>query len=119
MKFNEGTEHEVALTGMNPIVTDDKCQRYNATFKRFFIYQVIEDSCIAWDDAEVFEGRLFRTFTKSRFLDHIDSHSIIDWYQEQPNMKCTRYQIAGLDFIIDVVAQQSPLIEEVDQFLIK
>ncbi|QQS32628.1 MAG: hypothetical protein IPM50_13365 [Acidobacteriota bacterium] len=119
MKFNEGTEHEVALTGLNPIVTDETCQKYRATFKRFLIYQVVEESCIAWDDAEVFDGGLYRTFAKSRFLDHIDSHLIIDWYQEQPDMKYTHYQIAGLDFIIDVAAQEPPLIEEVDQFLVQ
>ena len=119
MKFNERTEHEVALTGLNPIVTDEACQKYRATFKRFLVYQVMEESCIAWDDAEVFDGGLYRSFTKSRFLDHIDSHLIIDWYQEQPDMKYTHYQIGGLDFIIDVAAQEPPLIEKVDQFLVQ
>lgn len=119
MKFNEGTEHEVALTGLNPIITDEKCQKYKATFKRFLIYQVMEESCIAWDDAEVFDGGLYRTFTRSRFLDHIDSHLIISWYQEQPDMKYTHFQIGGLDFIVDVAAQEPPLIEEVEEFIAK
>jgi hypothetical protein len=117
MTFNEGTEYEVALTGMNPIVTDERYQKYKATFKRFLIYQVMEESCIAWDDDEVFDGGLFRTFTKSRFLDHINSHLIIAWYQEQPNMEFTHYQIGGLDFIVDVAAQEPPVIEEVDEFI--
>ena len=119
MTFNTGTEHEVSLTGMNPIVADDECQKYKATFSRFLIYQVMEESCIAWDASEVFEGGLFRTFTKSRFLDHIDTHLIIDWYQEQEDMRYTHYQICGLDFIIDVAAQVPPVIEEVDRFLVQ
>lgn len=117
MTFNKGTEYEVSLTDINPIVSDDSCRKYKAVFNRFLVYQVIDESCIAWDDAEVFEGRLFGTFTKSRFLEHIDSHLIIDWYQEQPDMKYTHYQICGLDFIVDVAAQESPLVEEVKQFL--
>jgi hypothetical protein len=117
MTFNKGTEYEVLLTGMNPIVSDERCQKYKATFKRFLIYQVMEESCIAWDDAEVFEGKLFRTFSKSRFLSHIDSHLIIDWYQEQPDMEFAHYQLSGLDFIVDVAAQEPPLIEEVDEFI--
>lgn len=119
MTFNAGTEYEVELTGMNPIVTDEQCQKYKATFTRFLIYQVMEESCIAWDAAEVFDGGLFRTFTKSRFLDHIDSHLIIDWYQEQPDMKYIHYQIGGLDFIVDVAAQKPPLVEKVDKFLVQ
>jgi hypothetical protein len=117
--FNRGTQHEVAITGANPIVSDEQCQKYKAIFKRFLIYQVMEEGCIAWDDAEVFDGGLFRTFTKSRFLDHIDSHLIIDWYQEQPDMKFFHYQIAGLDFIVDVAAQEPPIFEKVEQFLVQ
>jgi len=117
--FNKGTKHEVSLPEMNPIVTDEQCQKYKATFKRFLLYQVIEESCIRWDDAEVFDGGLFRTFTKSRFLDHIKTHLIIDWYQEQPEMKFVHYQIGGLDFIVDVAAQEPPLIEQVEHFLVK
>src|SRR5439155_19197983 len=113
------TEYEVALTGINPVVSDENCQKYKAVFKRFLIYQVIEESCIEWDDAEVFVGKRFRTFSKSRFLYHIDSHLNIDCYQELPEMKHTHYQISGLDFIIDVAAQEPPVIEEVDQFLVK
>lgn len=117
MTFNKGTENEVSLTGMKPIVSDELCQKYKATFKRFLVYQSLEESCIAWDDEEIFEGKLFRTFSKSRFLDHIESHMIISWYQEQPDMRYAHYQIAGLDFIVDVIAQKPPLIEAVDEFI--
>ncbi len=119
MSFNKGTVHEVSLTDLHPIVADDVCKKYKATFSRFFLYQVVEESCISWDDAEVFEGKLIRTFTKSRFLSHIDSNLNIGWYKEVPDMKYNHYQICGLDFIVDVAAQEPPIVEEVEQFLVQ
>jgi len=34
-------------------------------------------------------------------------------------MKYTHYQICGLDFIVDVAAQEPPTIEAVEQFLVQ
>jgi len=119
MTFNKGTDYEVTLADLRPIETDESCKKYKAAYKRFLIYQVIEESNISWDDAEVFEGKLIRTFTRSRFLDHMDSHMNIDWYKEVPDMKYSHYQICGLDFIVDVAAHKPPTIEEVEQFLVQ
>ena len=116
MGFNEGTEHEVKLTGLNPIVSDDLCQKYRARFNRVLVYEVIEESCVAWDDSEVFTGKLFRTFSKSRFLDHIDAHLNVGWYKDVPEMSFSHYEICGLDSIVDVAAHEPPIIEEVKDF---
>jgi hypothetical protein len=116
LTFNKGTESEVSISNLNPIVADESCKKYKAVFERFFAYEVIEESCISWDDAEVYDGRLVRSFTKSRFLDHIDSHMNIGWYKEVPDMAYKHYQICGLDFIVNVVSHQAPAIKEVDNF---
>lgn len=118
MTFNEGTQNFVSLN-VNPIESTNSSKKYKATFKRFIVYQVVDESCISWDDAEVFEGKLFRTFTKSRFLEHIAGSMNIDWYNDAPEMKYQHYQIGGLDFIVDVAAHEDPIIEEVEEFLVK
>ena len=116
MGFNEGTEHEVKLTGLNPIVSDERCKKYRAMFKRVLVCQVVEEGCIAWDDSEVFTGNSFRTFSKSRFLDHIDAHLNVSWYKELPDMAYKHYEICGLDSIVDVAAQEPPVVEEIRDF---
>ena len=118
VKFNEDTEHFVSLD-VNPIETDDSCKKYKMTFKRFFAYQVVEESSIQWDDDEVFEGKLYRMFSSSRFLNHIKANLNVDWYEKVPEMKYQHFQVCGLDFIVDVAAHEDPTIEEVEQFLVQ
>jgi hypothetical protein len=119
MRFNEGTKHEVSLTDIHPIITDASCKKYKATFRRFFLYEVVEESCICWDDNEVFQGNLFRTFSRSRFLNHISANLNVEWYKDAPEMDYQHYQVRGLDFIVNVASHEPPTVEEVEQFFLQ
>ena len=115
--FNEDTEHFVSID-LNPIETDDSYKRYKAKFKKFFVYQVVDESSIEWSDNEEFKGKNFRTFAKSRFLEHIKTNLNVEWYEAVPKMNYIHYQFCCLDFLVDIAAQEEPKIEETSQFLV-
>lgn len=102
----------------NLIVTDESCKKYKVTFKKFFAYQVVDESSIEWDNNEVFTGQFPRKFTKSRFLDHIKENLNVDWYNGVPEMKYEHFQFACSNFLADIAGQEAPFIEEVKGFFV-
>src|SRR5215467_4995508 len=60
--------------GASPIESTEGCRTFELTWKRYIAYLVTEEcvgSCGRYDD-EQFTGRLFRVYTKSHFLEHIE-----------------------------------------------
>jgi len=88
-----------------PIVSDDTCKKYKITFKNYVAYCVTNETCAGGDNDEQFAGTLFRTYSKSRFLDYMASSTsgLIDIHGSY-----THYEIVTLNQIIDVAATHEP-----------
>lgn len=117
LKFNEGTEHFVSLK-TNPIETDDFSKKYKITFTNFIVYQVIDESSIHWSEKEVFTGTLLREFSESRFLNHISEHLNVEIWEAVDGRKSRHFQFPCLNYIVDVLARNEPVIEETNKFLV-
>ncbi len=115
LTFNEGSENFLSLKG-NLIVTDETSKKYKVTFKRFFAYQVVDETSIEGNDNEVFRGAFPRKFSESRFLSHIKQNLNVEWYDEVPEMNYEHFQFAYSNFVVDIASHEPPLIEEVNSF---
>ncbi len=114
LKFNEATAHEVTLK-TNPIQSDESSKKYKVTFRDFLVYQTAEESSLAWSNDEVFTGKLFRIFSKSRYLDQVESHLSTAFYEECYGKKY-HFEFPCLNYIVDVISAEEPSIEEVEDF---
>jgi len=88
----------------HPIETTDSCRTFEMTWKRYVAYLVTEEcvgSCGKYDD-ETFQGKLFRLYTKSHFLDHLlrdtGAHT-------EPIL---HYKLICLNHLVDIAAYASP-----------
>lgn len=111
-KFNEGTELEKTLSG-NLIETDDSCKRYRITFEYIVAHQSVDESYISWSDDETFEGKLIREFSRSRYLEHAAEHLSLAHYQDMTGKKYRHFQVVCLNFVVDILGPNKPLIEEI------
>jgi hypothetical protein len=95
-----------------PIVSDETCNKYRITFKNYVAYCITNESCAGAGDDEQFTGTLFRTYSKSQFLDYIakSGGGLIDTLGGY-----THYEIVTMNQIIDVAATQEPEIKLVSR----
>jgi hypothetical protein len=59
------------ITGLRDIESDESCLLCEIVWPTYVAYSVINESYTSWDDRESWEGRLFRTYSRSHFLDYI------------------------------------------------
>jgi len=90
------------------IVSYETCIKYKIIFKNYVAYCVTNETCAGSDPGEQFAGTVFRTYSKSRFLDYIAASGgglieTLDGY--------THYEVVTLNQIIDVAATREPEIE--------
>jgi len=104
---SEVIESVEGISGCSAIVTDESCERYRYVFENYVCYSVRNESFTAKDDEEEFEGGLFRIFSKSKFLDYVQS-SCIGLDVLAPKMK--HYEIACLNHIIDIATEYEPIV---------
>lgn len=90
------------------IVSDETCNQYKITFKNYVAYSVTNESCAGEGNDDLFTGTLFRTYSKSQFLDYIRASGggLIDTLGGY-----THYEVVTLNQIIDVAATRHPEIE--------
>jgi hypothetical protein len=95
-------------TAYGAIVSDDACKKYKITFKNYVAYSVTNETCAGGDSSEQFTGTLFRTYSKSQFLDYIASSTggLIETLGPY-----THYEVVTLNQIIDVATTREPEIE--------
>ncbi len=90
------------------IVSDETCTKYKIVFKNYVAYCVTNETCAGSGLGEQFTGTMFRTYSKSQFLDYIAASGgglieTLDGY--------THYEVVTLNQIIDVAATREPEIE--------
>ena len=100
-------------TKINPIISDEKCQRYKVTFEDYLIYSVTDESFGIYDENEEFEGKLFRKYSKSKFLDYIQDAINIEYAEIfMGEDGYFHFGVCCLNQIIDVVSAKEPIIEK-------
>jgi hypothetical protein len=87
-----------------PIESIESCRTFELTWKVYVAYLVTEEcvgSCGKYD-AELFDGRLFRVYTKSHFLNHLEKDT---GAHADP---IHHYKLVCLNHLIDVAAYAPP-----------
>jgi hypothetical protein len=100
----------IELKDVYSINIDSESPLIQLKFERYIAYSIRNESFTAWDDYEEFEGRIFRIYRKSRYLDYIQLSTIAS--EDYPG-PYKHYGIACLNHIIDVVSTEEPLINEI------
>lgn len=81
-------------------------------FDWYIGYSVLNESYTVWDDYQKFEGKSFRIYTKSRYLDFINAGTIASIDYPGP---FKHYKIVCLNHIIDIVSTNEPIIKEIQR----
>jgi hypothetical protein len=107
--FAELPELQALRTDVYPIESTDACPTFELIWKRYVAYLVTEEcvgSCGKYDD-EVFTGNLFRSYTKSHFLEYLlrDTGGHTD--------EILHYKLICLNHLIDVAAYKPPEMKQI------
>ena len=84
---------------------------YEVVFEHYVAYAVTNESYDLRDDDAQYEGRLFRTYTKSRFLDYVRRSTIASDDYPGPYV---HYGVICLNHIIDVASVEVPRIRRLE-----
>ncbi len=98
---------DVILSGAMSIIADEFCYAYEVVFGSYVSYSVRNESFVGQDKTEEFVGRLFCTYSKSRFLDYVRAATFAS--DDYPG-KLNHYGINCLNHIVDVVSVEEPAI---------
>ncbi|CAH1214738.1 hypothetical protein PAECIP111893_03841 [Paenibacillus plantiphilus] len=93
-----------------PINVDENSPLIQIDFQTYVAYSIRNESFTSWDDYEEFEGKIFRIYKKSRYLDFI---SVGTFASEDFPGTFQHYGICCLDHIIDVVSVSKPVVSEI------
>jgi len=102
----ELTINGVTLRGLRPILKNDSI-RIEIVFPSYVAYNVSSESYIVGNEYDLFEGKLAREYSKSRYLDYIKDNTIAD--DVYPG-KLRHFGFCSEWHIIDVVAINEPKI---------
>lgn len=100
------TINEVTLSGLRPILNNDSV-RIEIVFPSYVAYNVSKESYIVMNDYDVFEGKLAREYSKSRYLDYIKLDTIAD--DVYPG-KLRHFGFSSEWHVIDVISVDEPKI---------
>jgi len=92
------------LTNVSPIEHTQGCRVFEITWSSYIAYSVRNES-YAQNGDDKFEGRLFRYYSKSHFLDYVASATLATSDYPGP---FRHWSIACLNHVIDVVSQVEP-----------
>ncbi len=104
-------EEELTINGVNftrlkPILKNDSI-RIEIIFSSYVAYNVSRESYIVGNEYDVYEGKLAREYSKSRYLDYIKANTIAD--DVYPG-KLRHFEFCSGWDIIDVIAVDEPKI---------
>ena len=95
------------IENIHSIDIDDSLPILRFEFDWYIGYSGTNESFTIMDDYEVYEGKAFRIYTQSRYLDFVDVSTIASDDYPGP---FKHYGITALNHIIDVVATEPPTI---------
>ncbi|MCZ8520962.1 MULTISPECIES: hypothetical protein [Paenibacillus] len=94
-----------------PINVDENEPLIQIEFERYIAYSVRNESYTSWDEYEEFEGKVFRIYRKSRYLDFI---GVSTFATEDFPGPFKHYGICCLDHIVDIVSVSEPIVSEIE-----
>lgn len=94
----------------NAIVTDASCKSYKIVFRDYVAWNVLNESYSQVDNEEVFEGNVFRVYTKSKYLEFIDKATVASDDYPGP---LKHFEIVCLNHIVDIVTSNGPEVSEI------
>ena len=95
------------------LIEPDKQNVYEIVFSDYIIYQCRNESYKAFDDTDIRPGKYLVTFEKSRLLDFYEN-VIFDFDSIDTKTKRKHYGIISANHIIDVIANEPPIIRKIN-----
>ena len=109
---DDNTKLNEILKNAVPVQTDED-NIYEIVFARYIIYQCRNESYTAFDDTEIRSGKYLVTFERSRLLDYY-KNVIFDFDSIDTKTKREHYGIISANHIIDVIANEPPIIRKIN-----
>lgn len=103
---------EIEIKDTYSIDVDETLPLLQMDFEWYIGYSIRNESYTSWDDYEEFEGKIYRIYSKSRYLDFIKVGTFAS--EDYPG-PFKHYGIACLNHIVDVVSVSEPIIKEVQR----
>lgn len=97
----------LTLTNSHELIADEACTAYEIIFQTYVAYSVVNESFASVDDSEVFIGHLFRSYSKSRFLDYV---GVATFASDDFPGKLRHYGVNCLNHFVDIVSATEPII---------
>lgn len=101
---------EIEINDTYSIDVDESLPLIELDFEWYIGYSIRNESYTSWDDYEEFEGKTFRIYSKSRYLDFIKVGTFATDNYPGPYK---HYGITCLKHVVDVVSVSVPIIKEV------
>ena len=105
---DDNTKLNEILKNAVPVQADED-NIYEIVFSRYIIYQCRNESYTSFDNTEIRSGKYLVTFEKSRLLDYY-KNVIFDFDSIDTKTKREHYGIISANHIIDVIANEPPII---------
>lgn len=100
------------IKGTYQITVDMDLPILQMDFESYIAYSITNESFTSWDDYEIFDGKAFRIYTKSRYLDFIKEHTFAHQVCGDVYPHLTHYGIVCLNHIVNIVSTTAPSIIE-------
>ena len=97
-----------------PIEINDKLPILQIDFESYIAYSITNESFTTWDNYEIFEGKAFRKYSKSRYLDFIKSTTIAN--VDYPGY-LNHYGFVCLNHIVDIITSTQIVITEINEII--
>jgi hypothetical protein len=102
------------INDVYPINIDADLPILQLNFESYIGYSITNESFTSWDDYQIFEGNAFRIYTKSRYLDFIQTYTFAHQVCGEISL-ITHYGIVCLNHIIDIVTTATPVVIEMNE----
>lgn len=103
---------EIEIKDIYSLDVDETVPLIQMDFEGYIGYSIRNESYTSWDDYEEFEGKIFRIYSKSRYLDFIKVGTFAS--EDYPG-SFKHYGISCLNHVVDVASVSEPIIKEVQR----
>jgi hypothetical protein len=93
------------ISGTRAIESDESCRLFEVFWPSYVAYCVRNESYTSWDDSQVWEGRLFRVYSKSHFRDYVAKDTCSS--DEYPG-PLRHWCLLCLNHLVDVIGCAEP-----------
>lgn len=98
------------FSGLHQISASESTPEYEITFASYIAYAVRNESYASRDKQEVWQGKSFRVYSKSRFLDFVRSATFATAEYPGP---FAHYSLGCQDHVIDIASTAQPEVRRV------